>query len=408
MIVNPMAADRYDLLSSEFLADPYPLYARLRADDPVYWSETLKYWLVSRYADVHDTARDPRFSSNGLDTLMNRLPAETHVEFAPLRAILSDRMLLTDPPRHNRLRGLVHKAFTPHRVELMRTTVQTVLDELLEQVEHGGSFDVIHDMADPLPSRMITMMLGIPAEDRDRFKTWTDAIYLFMGLSGVPILDRARAATCAVEELTDYLQREIALIRRSPRDDLLSDLVAAEEQGDTLTEAEMISNVVAVLNAGHETTTNLIGNGVLTLLQNPGCWDMLRNDPAVIPLAVEEILRYESPIQMIARLATEVVEVGGVTIGQGQSVVLILGSANRDPEQFPDADRFDIRRPDNRHVAFGHGPHFCIGGALARVVGQVVFGTLPLRFPGLRLATERHEWRPYPLFRGLRRLPVVF
>ncbi|MFI5454552.1 MAG: cytochrome P450 [Isosphaerales bacterium] len=408
MIDNPRATDRYDLLSPEFLADPYPLYARLRADDPVHWSKTQGYWFVSRYEDVHATARDPRFSSNSLDTFMNRLPAETHTEFAPLRALLADRMLLTDPPRHNRLRGLVHKAFTPRRVELLRTTVQTVLDELLERVQQGGSFDVIHDVADPLPSRMITMMLGIPAEDRDRFKSWTDAIYLFMGLSGVSILDRARVATSAVGELTDYLPREIAVVRRSPRDDLFSDLVAAEEQGDTLTEAEMISNVVGILNAGHETTTNLIGNGVLTLLQNSGSWELLRDDPALIPLAVEEILRYESPIQMISRLTAENVEVRGVTIGQGQPVALILGSANRDPEQFPDADRFDIRRPDNRHVAFGHGPHFCIGGALARVVGQVVFGTLPLRFPGLRLATDRHEWRPYPLFRGLRRLPVVF
>ena len=211
---------------------------------------------------------------------------------------------------------------------------------------------------------MITIMLGIPAEDRDRFKTWTDAIYLFMGLSGVPILERARAATRAVEELTDYLRREIAVIRRSPRDDLLSDLVAAEEQHDTLTEAELISNVVGVLNAGHETTTNLIGNGVLTLLRNPVSWEVLRDDRTLVPLAVEEILRYESPIQMIARYRAENVEVRGVAIGKGEPVALILGSANRDPEQFPDADQFDIRRADNRHVAFGHGPHFCIGGAL--------------------------------------------
>jgi len=337
---------------------------------------------------------------------MNRLPAETHNQFAPLRAILSDRMLLTDAPRHNRLRGLMHKAFTPRRVELMRRTVETVLDELLQGVSPGGTFDVIHDVADPLPSRMITMMFGIPAEDRHRFKVWTDAIYLFMGLSGVPILDRARAAVSAVEELTNYLRREIAMVRRSPRDDLLSDLVAAEEQGDTLTESEMISNIVGVLNAGHETTTNLIGNGVFTLLQNPGSWEMIRADPLLVPLAVEEILRYESPIQMIARIAAEDVNLHGEVIKRGQPVALILGSANRDPDQFPDADRFDSRRTENRHVAFGHGPHFCIGGALARVVGQVVFGTLPFRFPGLRLATERHEWRPYPLFRGICRLPV--
>ena len=284
-------------------------------------------------------------------------------------------------PRHIVLRGLIHKAFTPRRIELMRTTVQKVLDELLEGVAEAESFDLIEDVADPLPSRMITMMLGIPAEDRDRFKSWTDAIYLFIGFSGTPILERARAAASAVQELTEYLRREIAAVRRSPRDDLLSDLVAAEEQSDTLTEAELISNVVGVLNAGHETTTNLIGNGVLTLLENPGSWEMLRDDPTLIPRAVEEVLRYESPIQMISRIAAETVEVCGVTIRRGQPVALILGSANRDPEQFPHADRFDISRADNRHVAFGHGPHFCIGGALARVVGQVVFGTLPLRFP---------------------------
>jgi cytochrome P450 len=408
MIDNPRVPERYDLLSSEFLSDPYPLYARLRANDPVHWSAAHGYWLFSRYTDVHDTARDPRFSSNGVDTLLDRLPAETQIEFAPLRAILADRMLLTDAPRHHRLRGLIHKAFTPRRIELMRATVQAVLDELLEACEQHGSFDIIHDVADPLPSRMITIMLGIPAEDRERFKAWTDSIYLFMGLSNVPILERARAASSAVEELTGYLRREIASIRRSPRDDLLSDLVAAEEQNETLTEAELISNVVGVLNAGHETTTNLIGNGVLTLLRNPGSWEMLRDDRALIPLAVEEVLRYESPIQMIGRITAENVEIRGVSIGKGQPVGLMLGSANRDPEQFPDADTFDIRRPDNRHVAFGHGPHFCIGGALARVVGQVVFGTLPHRFPGLSLANTRHEWRPYPAFRGLKRLPVVW
>ena len=403
MIDNP---ERYDLLGSEFLADPYPLYARLRADDPVYWSEAHGYWLVSRYADVHAAARDPRLSSNGLATLMSRLPAETRAEFAPLRAILADRMLLTDSPRHNRLRGLMHKAFTPRRMELMRLTVQAVLDGLLDEVEQRGAFDMIADVADPLPSRMITMMLGIPAEDRDRFKTWTDAIYLFMGLSNVPILDRACAATHAAQELTDYLQRELAGVRRSPRDDLLSDLVAAEEQGDALTESELISNVVGVLNAGHETTTNLIGNGVFTLLQSPGNWQMLKDDRDLVPRAVEEILRYESPIQMVARLTTEDFEIHGVTLARAQPVALLLGSANRDPEHFPGADTFDIRREENRHVAFGHGPHFCIGGALARVVGQVVFGTLPRRFPGLGLATQRPEWRPYPLFRGLSRLPV--
>ncbi len=269
MIDTTPSADRYDLLSAEFLADPYPLYARLRADDPVYWSTAQSYWLVSRYADVHAAARDPRCSSNTVDTLMDRLPAETHNELASLRTILGDRMLFTDAPRHNILRGLIHKAFTPRRIELMRTTVQKVLDELLEPVAKTESFDVIEDVADPLPSRMITMMLGIRAEDRDRFKSWTDAIYLFMGLSGTPILDRARAAASAAHELTQYLRREISAVRRSPRDDLLSDLVAAEEQGDTLTEAELISNVVGVLNAGHETTTNLIGNGVL------GCWKIL-------------------------------------------------------------------------------------------------------------------------------------
>jgi cytochrome P450 len=267
--------------------------------------------------------------------------------------------------------------------------------------------DLVADFGDPLPAHVIAAMLGLPPEDRHRFKSWTDDIYSFMGVSAEPLADRARRAAASATELRAYLADLFAKIRRNPQDDLLSAMLAAEAEGTKLSETELFSNVVGMINAAHETTTNLICNTVLALLQNPDQWQRVAANPELTERAVEEGLRYDSPIQILGRHTLEDVELHGVTIPAGQRVALMLGAADRDGDQFPDPNRFDIDRPEIKHVAFGGGHHFCLGAALGRLEGQMAVATLSRRFPNLKLATDRVAWRPYPVFRGLVSLPVV-
>ena len=395
-----------DLTAPEFLADPYPAYRRLLREFPVCRDGPSNTWFVSRHADVHTLLRDPRLSSDQLDIYMERLPAEERAAAAPLRDVLTHRLLLTDNPTHHRIRGLIQQAFTPRRIEAMRHIIQETIDDLLDRVESAGRMDLIGAFADPLPSRIIAGMLGLPPEERGRYKAWTDDIYAFMGLSAAPVGERARQATASVRQLTAHLGDVFAAVRRQPRDDLLSALVAAREQEDRLTETELFSNVVGLINGSHETTTNLIGNTVLTLLQNPEQRERLAAEPGLLANAVEEGLRYESPIQMISRRASEDVRIGAVTVQRGERVAFLVGAANRDPEVFSDPDRFDVTRPEIKHLAFGGGPHFCIGAALGRLEGQLAIESVFRRFPRLRLAKAEVCWRPYPVFRGLRALPV--
>lgn len=407
-----MASDRplnvIDLTSPEFIADPYPAYARLRAELPVCWDERLKYWVVTRYEDLYALLRDRRMSSDQLADLMGRLTADEQAAAAPLREILTNRLVLSDNPTHHRIRGLMQQAFTPRRVEMMRPAIRAVADELLDRMEAAGRADLIADFADPLPARVIATMLGLPAEDRHRFKGWTDDIYAFFGVSAEPVGDRARRGTASAIQLRAYLADLFAAVRRQPRDDLLSAMVAAEAGGDRLTETELFSNVVALINASHETTTNLIGNTVLALLRHPGEWDRVRADPGLIPDAVEEGLRYDSPVQMMPRRAAADVTVAGVTVPRGEQVLTVLGAANRDPTVYPDPDRFDPARDGVRHLAFGGGPHFCLGAALGRLEGQLAIEAVCRRLPKLRVAAGELSWRPLPVFRGLRALPVEF
>jgi cytochrome P450 len=295
-------------------------------------------------------------------------------------------------------------AFTPRRVELMRQVIQSYLDELMAQAQAKGSVELISEVADPLPAHVIASMLGLPSEDHHRFKAWTDEIYSFMGVSAEPLSERARRATAAATQLREYLAALFAQIRTRPRDDLLSGMVAAEEQGEKLSQTELFSNVVGMINAAHETTTNLIGNTVFNLLRNPDQWQALVAEPGLAESAVEEGLRYDSPIQMVARRTLEDIEVAGITIPAGQPVALGLAAANRDESQFPDPDRFDIRRTDNKHLAFGGGQHFCLGAALGRLEGQIALAAISRKWPKLSLADTQVSWRPYPVFRGLRAL----
>jgi cytochrome P450 len=393
------------MFGPEMLADPYPVYHRLRRFDPVHWHAAHGGWVLSRYADVAALLRNPHVSSERMRAEAERGPAQIQALFT----FRANSMLNADPPRHTRLRLLVSKAFTPGAVEQLAPFIQRTVDEALDAVQAAGRMDVIRDLANRLPITVIAHMLGVPPEDRDRFKDWADKATAVVGnLASNLQEEEVRRAVEAVGELKAYLQAVVAERRARPRDDLLSALVRAEEQGDWLTEDELFSNAVLLLNAGHETTTNLIGNGVHALLRHPDQWKRLRDDPSLVPTAVEEFLRFDGPVQFTSRVLKDDLTVGGKHLKAGQSAVLLLGAANRDPAQFKDPDRLDVGRPDNKHVAFGLGPHFCLGAPLARLEGKIVFETLLRRFPGLRAEGPPPEYRANFNLRGLVSLPAAW
>jgi hypothetical protein len=317
--------------------------------------------------------------------------------------------LLLDPPDHTRLRGLVSKAFTPRMVATLRPRIERLVAGLLDALQPTGGMDVIRDVAYPLPAIVIMEMLGIPPADRDRFKTWSDDQMAFLGgrFPGDP-LEPARRAGASTLAMNAYLRDLIAARRRAPQADLVSTMVAVEEQGDRLSEQELTATTALLLVAGHETTTHVIGNGLLALLRNVPQLQRLQREPALLPLAVEELLRYDGPVQFVNRVAAADIAIGGVTIPAGDTILLVLAAANRDPAQFPEPDRLEITRQPNDHLAFGFDRHFCLGAHLARVETQIALSALLTRFPDLTLAAETLEWQPNPLIRGLRSLPVRF
>lgn len=392
----------FDPMDPEFLADPYPTYHRLRAEDPVHASP-LGFWVLTRYEDVVAVLRDPRF---GKEAIAAFVAARFGVAVPPGLGL---SMLDRDPPDHTRLRSLVSKAFTPRVVERLRPHIQQIVDGLLARVEGAGGMDLIEHFAYPLPVVVICELLGVPVEDHERFKGW--GLDIARGLDAIllpPDSEVMRRSAAARHALADYFRELIARRRASPRDDLLSALIAAEEAGDTLSEDELLATCILLLVAGHETTVNLIGNGTLALLRHPDQLHRLREDPRLVAGAVEELLRYDGPVQRTARIPSADVTIAGRTIGKGEMVMPFIGAADRDPAQFPDPDRLDITRADNRHIAFGWGIHFCLGAPLARVEGQIAIGSLVRRLPKLALATERPEYRQSLTLRGLKALPVSF
>lgn len=397
------------LVSPSFYDDPYPVYDRLRREDPVHWSETLGGWVLTRYDDVLATLRDPHdYSSRGrMLAAMEHLPAAARTRVHALEEHFSVGLISADPPDHHRLRTLVNKAFTPRVVERLRPRVQTLVDELLDVVQGRGAVDIIRDVAYPLPATVIAELLGAPPGDRDRFKGWSEGILAFQGTGRlVPeVLERSQRDLL---EMRAYLGSLLAERRLAPRDDLLSRLVQAEAEGDRLSEAELLTTCVTLLTAGHETTTNLIGNGLLTLLRHPDQLRRLREDPALLPTAVEEMLRYESPLHRNPRRVAANVELDGRLLRQGDFVLQMLGAANRDPTHFADPERFDITRQPNRHMAFGFGTHFCVGAPLARLEAPIAIETVLRRLPGLRLDTASVQWQQHTLLRALVALPVAF
>jgi cytochrome P450 PksS len=397
-----------NIASPAFKANPYPFYARLRAEAPVYTvtlPDRQTAWLVTRYDDVAAVLKDERFAKDRLNALtpgqMARQPWLPGV-FKPLMR----NMLDLDPPDHTRLRGLVQKAFTPRLIEQMRPRIQTLTDSLFDAVGAQGRMDLIRDYALPVPTTVIAEMLGVPVEDRHKFHRWSRALMLASSTSWGVL-----KAIPSVWFFLRYIRKLLAARRASPRDDLVSALVQVEEAGQHLSEDELLAMVVLLLIAGHETTVNLIGNGTLALLEHPDQMEKLRSDPALIRPAVEELLRYHSPVEMATeRYAREDVPIAGITIPRGGFVFAVIASANRDERQFAHPDILDITREPNRHLAFGQGIHFCLGATLARLEGQIAINTLLRRAAGLQLAVPPGElrWRRGLVLRGLESLPVTF
>ncbi len=401
-----MTTPQFNPFTPEFQADPYPGYRQLREADPMHWSQLMQLWVLTRYEDVEFVLRDQRFSANRRSSTNPIVQAVAGRQDSDLPFANATTMLGADPPEHTRLRGLVSKAFTPRSVEAMRPRIQQIVDELLESAEAGQPFDLIEQVAYPLPVIVIAEMLGVAAERRADFKRWSDDLVATLSIQTADgdVAERARDSGL---QMADYFRGVIAERREQPEDDLLSRLIAAEDRGEVLSEDELLATCMLLLAAGNETTTNLIGNGMLALLRQPDQLAKLQADPALLNSAVEEMLRYDGPVQATARVATEDMEVGGSTVEKGQILFALLAAANHDPAVFDDPESFDITRDDNRHLAFGHGLHFCLGAPVARLEAQVAFRALLERFPNVRLATDAPPWNGNFILRGLTKLPLT-
>jgi pimeloyl-[acyl-carrier protein] synthase len=396
----------YDLLSTKVQADPYAVYREMRSKDPVHWSELARAWFLTRYAEVASVLKDNRFSVEGTQQKSNERMGYKLDEASPLRRINKRWMLFVDPPDHTRLRGLVNRAFTPKAVEGLRPKIQELVDGLIDGVQDRGHMDIVHDLGDPLPAKVLAYLLGLPAEDSAVLKPWADVVG--MGIDPILAPDVVARINQVILEAGEYFERHIEQRRKNPTDDLLSTLISVEEQGEKLSSDELLSLLFLFLAAGTETTTNLTCNGLYTILRHPDQLARLQQDPSLIESAIEEFLRFETPVQVTGRVAMEDVEVGGKLIRKGHPVGLLLGAANRDPEQFPDPDRLDIGRTPNRHDAFSFGIHFCVGAPLGRAEAAIAIGTVLRRLPNLKLESEIPRWRPTMNNRGLQTLPVAF
>jgi cytochrome P450 len=398
------ALSLYHLLDPEVLANPYPLFKRLRTEDPVHWDPFLHTWIVTRYADVLEVLHT--FSAQRTHT-PEKLAAMGLSEMGPIAQLMVRLMLFMDPPAHTRLRSLASYAFGPARVAVLRSHIREIVQRLLEAVRQNHRMDLIRDLAEPLPAIVTAEMLGVPAEDRHRLKAWsTDFAEMLGNFQHNP--EHAPRMLHTVHDMSTYFRDVIRQQHEHPREGLVHSLMMAEVDGDRLSDEEVIASSIVTMVGGLETTTNLIGNGVLTLLRKPEEMKRLHEDLTLIPSAVEEMLRYESPSQHTGRLAAEDVELGGKTIKKGQAVMAVMAAANRDPERFAEPDRFDITRADNRHLAFGYAAHFCFGAALARVEGQEALEAVMRDLPDLKLEPGPLVWRNNLGLRGLTALPVTF
>ena len=407
--MTPPALDRtppvFNPLDPAFIADPYPFYHQLRQSAPVF-KTPMGFWLMTRYEDISLALRDRRFGKDFVGNMIRRYGENRMNE--PAVASLGNTMLVLDPPDHTRLRGLVTKAFTARRVADMRPRIKALVDQQLDRVQDKGAMDVMRDLAHRLPVIVICDMLGIPEAHRAPFLAGSNVNGRI--LEPVPMtreeLDQANAATMGANAYFDQL---CELRRRDPQDDLTTELVKAEEAGDRLSTEELRANIGLLFGAGHETTTNLIGNGLLALHTQPDQWERLKADPSLIPNAIEELLRFDSSVQLTGRVTNAEIEIGGVTIPAGESAIMLLGAANRDPAQYADPDRLDIGRQNIRPMSFGGGIHHCLGAQLARLEGELVFAALAERMPNLELPEkDKPAWRRSFTLRGLSKLPAIW
>ena len=418
--------DSFSLLNlqrEEIRADPYPFYQQIREQDPVHWDQELGFWVLTRYTDIDSLYTDDRFSrAQGLMRNFQRLSESERSMVEPVYHSFSKTVFYADPPYHTHLRGLMNHAFTPRRVERLRPYIQKTVNELLDVAQSRGEVDIIRDVAYPLPVMVIAELLGLPASDRERFKKWSDDLFAILGTVRDKPLHLLERAAQSLDEMKDYVKDLSQKRREAPQDDLLTALLSVTEENDPacahrsgassaeasplLTEEELVSNINILLSTGHETTTHLIGNGLLALLQHPEQRQQLQRQPTLLASAVEEMLRYDSPVQITYRSALQDADIQGKRIRKGDLVNSILGSANRDPRRFSNPDRFDISRSEGRHLGFGLGIHFCIGAPLVRLEAEIVFETVLRCFPTISLAAESLEWQEHPIFRGLKALPV--
>ncbi len=407
--MTPPALDRtppaFNPLDPAFIADPYPFYHRLRETAPVF-KTPLGFWLLTRYEDIALALRDRRFGKDFVGNISRRYGEDRMNE--PAVANLGHTMLVLDPPDHTRLRSLVIKAFTARRVADMRPRIKALVDQQLDRVQDKGAMDVMRDLAHRLPVIVICDMLGIPEAHRAPFLAGSNVNGRI--LEPVPMtrqeLDRANATTMGANAYFDQL---CELRRREPKDDLTTELVKAEEAGDRLTTEELRANIGLLFGAGHETTTNLIGNGLLALHRQPDQWERLKADPSLIANSIEELLRFDSSVQLTGRVTNADVDIGGTTIPAGESVIMLLGAANRDPAQYADPDRLDVGRQNVRPMSFGGGIHHCLGAQLARLEGELVFAALAERMPTLELPEkDKPEWKRSFTLRGLSKLPAIW
>jgi pimeloyl-[acyl-carrier protein] synthase len=394
------------LLEPEVLANPYPLYRRLRDEDPVHWDPYLHAWIVTRYADVVRVLTDFSAARAPSPEFFELLGAP---EVSPVAGVMVKQMLFMDAPAHTRLRKLAAPAFMPARVRLLRDHIREIALKLVDDIQRRGDgrMDLLTDFAEPLPAIVTAEMFGIPVEDHIRLKEWSAT---FAGMLGnfQHNPDGIGDVLDAAENLTAYFRDAILSQRKRPRPGFVQSLMTSDVDGDRYTDEEVVANCIVTMVGGLETTTNLIGNGMLTLLRNPDQMKRLRSDGEVMPAAIEELLRYESPSQHTARLAPEDVVLGGKLIRKRDAVIAVMAAGNRDPERFPDPDRLDFDREDNRHLAFGWAAHFCFGAPLARIEGQIAFETLLARFATLELSNEKLTWRENLGLRGLKSLPLRY
>jgi cytochrome P450 len=408
-VPNVSAPERKVLFTGDILQDPYPAYTRLLEEGPIHYVEVAgkwAVWSVFTHAECLSIAKDPRCSAKRANQMLLPLPFSRQAEFKELARMLSLWLIFMDPPEHTRLRKLLNKGFSQAAVETLRPQMEAVVDRMLKPLQPGSEVDLMREFANPMPVSIISEMMGVPEALHGTFVNWSRAIAVFRGNPNRTV-EEAEAAQNALVNMTDFFRKAVADRRRNKGTDLISLLIDIEEDGEVLTEEELYAQCIALLFAGHETTRNLIGNGMYTLLKNPAQTSELRDNPQIIRSAVEELLRFESPVQFTARVLKEEMEVCGQRIPKGWSILCMLGAANRDPKQFKDPNELDLKRLNNQHLAFSAGPHFCIGNQLARLEGQIAIMNMLHRFPNMKLTGPKPEWADTFGFRGLKALSVT-